>query len=129
MNIVIFADHHTKKRVLAVVGVLEECKGLQADLNKYLGGSWVWVNELKFMELLSFEADKEYHGWDSNPNEDYCGKIIDLFEMKHPGLKRFQASGDGEGKYEICSFCRMPRGTHKPRLVCPIQQPTKLDNI
>ena len=78
MRVLIFADHRTKRRVAAKVGLIEEARGLMTNLNEKLGGNWVLVQELKPYEVIPFDAVNEYHGFDNNPSEDYCGNIINL---------------------------------------------------
>jgi hypothetical protein len=90
MKVVILADYTTKKRVVARVDLLEQIGPLMTDLNAKLGGSWVYIQELKPYEVVPFEAAKEYKGFDGNPQDDYCGNLILLRETPPSPLKNLK---------------------------------------
>lgn len=78
MKTVILANHRTKERVVCQIGLREEIGGLMKALNKKLGGDWVYIQDLKPYQAAPFEAAKPYLGFDNNPEDDYCGNIINL---------------------------------------------------
>jgi hypothetical protein len=78
MKTIILANHHTNERVVCQIGLLEEVGGLMKSLNENLGGDWVYIQDLEPYQAIPFEAAKLYHGFDNNPENDYCGNIINL---------------------------------------------------
>ncbi len=78
MKTVIFANHKTNERVVCQVGLLQKIRELMSNLNNKLSGNWVYVQELKPYQVIPFTAAKVYHGFDNNPEDDYCGNLINL---------------------------------------------------
>jgi hypothetical protein len=130
-RVIIMADHHTKRRVVARVDLLEQVIPLMHDLNATLGGSWIQVQELKPYEVVPFEAAKDYHGFDNNPEDDYCGNLILLRKIEYirshpvvdfPGMvQRFVHPANGYITSDSkCLACGKKYSEHGLLDVCPI---------
>ena len=72
----IFAKHGTDEKVI-ILCPRQNVGQVQKALIKSYGGNWLLVDDLKVDEIIKFNDNQEYLGY--NPNvKRYCSKIENL---------------------------------------------------
>jgi phosphoribosylformylglycinamidine (FGAM) synthase-like enzyme len=69
-NIAILANFATNERM--VVFVNPKDPSLVKMVNDKYGGNWVVVNEMQYGDVVKFNSDDIYMGFDNRENDNYC---------------------------------------------------------
>ena len=80
-GIAIFAKHGTKERKILFAN--PKINNLLEIANKDDDGNWVLVDELELMDVLTFECDEVYLGYDGVKYAGYCGSNLVKKALKY----------------------------------------------
>jgi len=77
----IFAKLNTTERVVVFLNPFEN-KDIPFILNKKYGGDWVKVNELCLGDILKFDSEEVYQGFDNRDDDNYCKGNLEVKPFK-----------------------------------------------
>lgn len=80
-GISIFARLGTTERKVVFINPREN--NIQSILNQKYGGDWVFVNELCLGDVLDFNSEDVYEGFDGRKDDNYCVGALKMKEVDY----------------------------------------------
>lgn len=85
-GLTILANLNTTERMIVFVNPLEN--NILQMVNEKYGGSWVKVNELCSGDVLKFNSEDVYQGFDNREDDNYCQGNLEVKSF-NPPVKRY----------------------------------------
>jgi hypothetical protein len=79
-GLTILANYQTKERMVVFINPKEN--NILEIVNAKYGGSWVKVNELRLGDVLRFESEDDYLGFDNREDYNYCKGRLEIKAIK-----------------------------------------------
>ena len=85
-GLTILANLNTTERMIVFVNPLEN--NILQMVNEKYGGNWVKVNELCSGDVLKFNSEDIYQGFDNREDDNYCQGNLEVKSF-NPPVKRY----------------------------------------
>ena len=86
-GLTILANHRTKERMVVFINPNEN--NILKIVNEKYGGDWVKVNELRLGDVLRFESEDDYLGFDNREDDNYCKGRLEIKAITPAPPKRY----------------------------------------